>query len=204
MRDLLFKDSVKQKSFAVSSSRRGVKEALLDYHVLQDAVLNGSPAALVRVTLHTGRFHQIRCQVQPRAAIRCSATANTAAASAAARRRCGAAASPFSIPRRTRPSSLRLRRRASFRGTAFHGAESTTRDGTRRLSFLHGMPDDLGERLQPRFAVRRTTVSGVTATVFTARGSPPALPGGRKFPAALRHRGSPSSTPQLSMTCPGK
>ena len=30
MRDLLFKDSVKQKSFAVSSSRRGVKEALLD------------------------------------------------------------------------------------------------------------------------------------------------------------------------------
>lgn len=66
MRDLLFKDSVKQKSFAVSSSRRGVKEALLDYHVLQDAVLNGSPAALVRVTLHTGRFHQIRCQFATR------------------------------------------------------------------------------------------------------------------------------------------
>ena len=66
MRDLLFKDSVKQKSFAVSSSRCGVKEALLDYHVLQDAVLNGSPAALVRVTLRTGRFHQIRCQFASR------------------------------------------------------------------------------------------------------------------------------------------
>jgi len=66
MRDLLFKDSVKQKSFAVVSPRRGVKEALLDYHVLQDAVLNGSPAALVRVTLHTGRFHQIRCQFASR------------------------------------------------------------------------------------------------------------------------------------------
>lgn len=66
MRDLLFRDSVKQKSFAVSSSRRGVKEALLDYHVLQDAVLNGSLAALVRVTLHTGRFHQIRCQFATR------------------------------------------------------------------------------------------------------------------------------------------
>ena len=66
MRDLLFKDSVKQKSFAVNSSRRGVKEALLDYHVLQDAVLNDSPAALVRVTLHTGRFHQIRCQFASR------------------------------------------------------------------------------------------------------------------------------------------
>ena len=67
MRDLLFKDSVKQKSFAVSSFRRGVKEALLDYCVLQTAVLNGSPAARVRVTLHTGRFHQIRCQFASRA-----------------------------------------------------------------------------------------------------------------------------------------
>ena len=66
MRDLLFKDSVKQKSFAVSSFRRGVKEALLDYRVLQTAALNGSPAALVRVTLHTGRFHQIRCQFATR------------------------------------------------------------------------------------------------------------------------------------------
>ena len=66
MRDLLFKDSVKQKSFAVSSSRRGVKEALLDYRVLQTAALNGSPAALVRVALHTGRFHQIRCQFATR------------------------------------------------------------------------------------------------------------------------------------------
>ena len=66
MRDLLFKDSVKQKSFAVSSSRRGVKEALLDYRVLQTDVLNDSPAALVRVTLHTGRFHQIRCQFATR------------------------------------------------------------------------------------------------------------------------------------------
>ena len=66
MRDLLFKDSVKQKSFAVSSFRRGVKEALLDYRVLQTDVLNDSPAALVRVTLHTGRFHQIRCQFATR------------------------------------------------------------------------------------------------------------------------------------------
>ena len=66
MRDLLFKDSVKQKSFAVISPRRGVKEALLDYRVLQTAALNGSPAALVRVALHTGRFHQIRCQFATR------------------------------------------------------------------------------------------------------------------------------------------
>lgn len=66
MRDMLFKDSVKQKSFAVISPRRGVKEALLDYRVLQTDVLNDSPAALVRVTLRTGRFHQIRCQFATR------------------------------------------------------------------------------------------------------------------------------------------
>ena len=74
MRDLLFKDSVKQKSFAVSSFRRGVKEALLDYRVLQTDVLNDSPAALVRVTLRTGRFHQIRCQL---AAIGCPIVGDT-------------------------------------------------------------------------------------------------------------------------------
>ena len=60
MRDMLFKDSVKQKSFAVISPRRGVKEALLDYRVLQTDVLNDSPAALVRVTLRTGRLHPTR------------------------------------------------------------------------------------------------------------------------------------------------
>ena len=85
MRDLLFKDSVKQKSFAVSSSRRGVKEALLDYHVLQDAVLNGSPAALVRVTLRTGRFHQL----PPPPPL------------------CGAAGPSRSRPRKTRPARAR-------------------------------------------------------------------------------------------------
>ena len=34
--------------------------------MLQTAALNGSPAALVRVTLRTGRFHQIRCQFATR------------------------------------------------------------------------------------------------------------------------------------------
>lgn len=66
MRDLLYKDSVKQKSFPVSSPRRGVKEAVLDYRVLQSAALGGAPASLVRVKLQTGRFHQIRCQFASR------------------------------------------------------------------------------------------------------------------------------------------
>ena len=66
LRDLLFKDSLKQKSYVVASARRGVKEALLDYRVLQSTEINSSPASLLRVTLHTGRFHQIRCQLASR------------------------------------------------------------------------------------------------------------------------------------------
>lgn len=66
MRDLLYKDSVKQKSFPVSPPRRGVKEAVLDYRVLQSAELGGADVSLVRVKLRTGRFHQIRCQFASR------------------------------------------------------------------------------------------------------------------------------------------
>lgn len=66
LRDLLYKDSVKQKAFPVSASRRGVKEAVLDYAVLQSAAHQGTDIALVRVTLQTGRFHQIRCQLASR------------------------------------------------------------------------------------------------------------------------------------------
>ncbi len=62
LRDYLYKDNVRQKSFPVASPRRGVKEAVLDYTVLQE----GGHSALVRVKLHTGRFHQIRCQLAAR------------------------------------------------------------------------------------------------------------------------------------------
>ena len=66
MHDLLFKDSFKQKSFTVNSPRRGVKEALLEYTVLETAPIHGVLSSLVRVRLHTGRFHQIRCQFASR------------------------------------------------------------------------------------------------------------------------------------------
>ena len=66
MRDFLFKDSFKQKSFTVDSLRRGVKEALLEYTVLETTAIHGAPASLVCVRLHTGRFHQIRCQFASR------------------------------------------------------------------------------------------------------------------------------------------
>jgi len=62
MRDLLFKDSRKNKTFVVKRERRGVKEALLDYEVLESQ--NGYSKVLIK--LHTGRTHQIRVQFASR------------------------------------------------------------------------------------------------------------------------------------------
>lgn len=66
LRDLLFKDSRKNKSFVVARPRRGVKEAVLTYEQIQTAVIDGDTYTLVRVTLQTGRTHQIRVQFSSR------------------------------------------------------------------------------------------------------------------------------------------
>ena len=66
LRDFLFKDSLKGRAFVVKSKRSGVKEARLSYRVLGTAPHGERGAALVRVKLHTGRFHQIRCQFAAR------------------------------------------------------------------------------------------------------------------------------------------
>ena len=60
--DLLFKDARKNKSYVVTRERKGVKRASLAYETLdtKDAL------SLVRVTLHTGRSHQIRVQFASR------------------------------------------------------------------------------------------------------------------------------------------
>lgn len=65
-RDLLFKDSRKNKSFVVDRMRRGVKEASLEYEVLQTAEQGGESFSLVKIKLHTGRTHQIRVQFASR------------------------------------------------------------------------------------------------------------------------------------------
>ncbi len=62
MRDLLFKDSAKNKSYVVKRMRKGVKEAELEYTLLESK--NGM--SLVRIRLHTGRSHQIRVQFSSR------------------------------------------------------------------------------------------------------------------------------------------
>lgn len=66
MTDLLYKDAAKGRAFPVKRLRRGVKEARLEYRVLGTASLEEGTAGLVSVTLHTGRFHQIRAQFAAR------------------------------------------------------------------------------------------------------------------------------------------
>ncbi len=61
-KDLLFKDSSKNRSYVVNRMRKGVKEASLEYVVLSEK----DEKSLVKVTLHTGRTHQIRVQFSSR------------------------------------------------------------------------------------------------------------------------------------------
>lgn len=61
-KDLLFKDSKKNRSFVVNRMRKGVREASLEYVVLK----KNEKKALVRILLHTGRTHQIRVQFSSR------------------------------------------------------------------------------------------------------------------------------------------
>lgn len=62
-RDLLLHDKMRNKTFVVNRMRGGVKEASLSYRVLYTSGGN----ALVLVSLHTGRTHQIRVQFASRA-----------------------------------------------------------------------------------------------------------------------------------------
>lgn len=64
--DYLFKDSRKNKSFAVKKKRQGVKEARLFYRVLGKRKYEGAILTLCEITLFTGRTHQIRVQFSSR------------------------------------------------------------------------------------------------------------------------------------------
>ena len=59
--DFLFKDSRKNKVFAVKKERKGVKYARLEFDRL-----NAGEESLVHILLHTGRSHQIRVQFSSR------------------------------------------------------------------------------------------------------------------------------------------
>lgn len=64
--DLLYHDRRVNKSYVVKKSRAGVKEASLDYQLLDNVEYRGLDLSLVRVRLHTGRTHQIRVQFSSR------------------------------------------------------------------------------------------------------------------------------------------
>ena len=66
MKDLLFKDSSRNKSFVVKRERKGVKLASLQYKLLKTTNDSGEVFSTVGILLHTGRTHQIRVQFASR------------------------------------------------------------------------------------------------------------------------------------------
>ena len=62
LKDLLYHDSRINKTFVAKTPRRGVKEASLEYRVLEE----NQDMTLVSIRLHTGRTHQIRVQFSSR------------------------------------------------------------------------------------------------------------------------------------------
>ena len=67
LKDLLYHDSGRNKSYVVRRMRRGVREAELEYETLGSAERDGETLSLLLVTLYTGRSHQIRVQFASRA-----------------------------------------------------------------------------------------------------------------------------------------
>lgn len=62
LKDLLFRDKQKNKSFVVKKMRKGVREASLEYKIIGEC----EGLSLLDVLLHTGRTHQIRVQFASR------------------------------------------------------------------------------------------------------------------------------------------
>ena len=62
LKDLLFRDKQKNKTYTVKRMRKGVREASLEYEVIGE---NGG-LSMLDILLHTGRTHQIRVQFSSR------------------------------------------------------------------------------------------------------------------------------------------
>ena len=58
LRDLMVRDKARKMSFVTDTPGKNVQEAILDYRRLDRT----EELSLVRIRLHTGRTHQIRCQ----------------------------------------------------------------------------------------------------------------------------------------------
>ena len=66
MVDYLLKDATISKAVVVGDNKIGAKKAHLEYQTLATADYRGKPLSLVKIKLHTGRFHQIRAQFSSR------------------------------------------------------------------------------------------------------------------------------------------
>lgn len=64
--DLLFHDRRTNRTFVVDRPRKGVREASCDWSVVCSVPFEDETLSLVRVSLHTGRTHQIRVQFASR------------------------------------------------------------------------------------------------------------------------------------------
>ena len=62
LKDLLFRDKQKNKTYTVKRMRKGVREASLEYEVIGEA----DGLSMLDILLHTGRTHQIRVQFSSR------------------------------------------------------------------------------------------------------------------------------------------
>ena len=62
LKDLLFHDRQKNKTYTVKRTRKGVKEASLEYRTVAES----ENLSLLDILLHTGRTHQIRVQFSSR------------------------------------------------------------------------------------------------------------------------------------------
>ena len=63
LRDLLLRDKKERKTYIVTTPGKGVQEAILDYRLLGEK----DGLSKVKITLRTGRTHQIRAQFSGRA-----------------------------------------------------------------------------------------------------------------------------------------
>ena len=66
MEDILFKDSRKNKSYVVNRERKGTKKAVLEYEIIAEASMDEKTISMSKITLKTGRSHQIRVQFSSR------------------------------------------------------------------------------------------------------------------------------------------
>ncbi len=67
LQDLLFHDRIRNKTFVVDHTRKGVKEAVLSYQVTANGLhTEFGRISLLKIRLETGRTHQIRVQFASR------------------------------------------------------------------------------------------------------------------------------------------